>query len=582
MDEHKTAQERIDREGVPTIIVTGRYTREITTDALGALTQANEPAPRLFRRGTQLVRIRLEESPSAEAIGPAALRGLLDRSANFTTEGKGGILLPSSPPDRVVADILTLPGLPFPNLAGIVKTPVFHSDGTLAQKPGYHAASGLYLAGDLVDLQPDLELGKAVSVLQDLLGDFPFADEASRTHAYALFIAPFVRYLINGPTPLNLIDAPTPGNGKDLLFDVSAMVALGGSPEAMGAIRNEDEMEKRITALLLEGHPMIGLTNVSDLKSPNMSAVLTRTEWTGRILGKSQMVRVPNRAIWVATGNNVVLSDEMLRRTVHIRLDAGVERPEDRKGWRHPALLLYAREHRAEGVRACLSLVKAWIDAGMVPWSGARTLGSFEEWVRVTGGILENAGLKDFLGNRKAFRAAADRDTEEWRAFCSAWWSTYAAAGVTAKQLLDIAVERSMLVDLRAGRNALSAMQRIGHALSARRDRIFGQFRISSAGRDSVTGSQAYCLQEIAKTPKTPESPGDLKPEARGFDSGPSPNPRGANGNGPGVPGVSVVSVVSGSPPSAASVLASRDDEALMEEAERPEQRRRAGRALEI
>ena len=51
---------------------------------------------------------------------------------------------------------------------------------------------------------------------------------------------------------------------------------------------------------------------------------LTATQWRGRRLGKSEIVDVPNDATWVATGNNVELSDEIARRTIPIRLDPGV------------------------------------------------------------------------------------------------------------------------------------------------------------------------------------------------------------------------------------------------------------------
>ena len=49
-------------------------------------------------------------------------------------------------------------------------------------------------------------------------------------------------------------------------------------------------------------------------------------------------------------------------------------------------------------------------------------------------------------------------------------------------------------------------MQRLGHALSQKRDRVFGDFRIRNAGKDSVTRNSAYRLEEVGK--RTPETPG--------------------------------------------------------------------------
>src|SRR5207249_4241623 len=156
---------------------------------------------------------------------------------------------------------------------------------------------------------------------------------------------------------------------------------------------------KRITALLREAHPMILLDDVKELRSTSLNAVLTTTSWRGRVLGESRTVSVPNAATWIATGNNVALSDEMGRRIAQIRLDAGVERPEERTGFRHPNLPAWCRLRRPALVSACLSLVGAWVAAGMPPGDG--TLGRFESWCQVTGGILAHAGVTGFLEGRE-------------------------------------------------------------------------------------------------------------------------------------------------------------------------------------
>jgi len=62
-------------------------------------------------------------------------------------------------------------------------------------------------------------------LFNELLGDFPFVDEASRAHTLALMLEPFVRPLIKGPTPLYLIDAPTRGGpGGNTVFLTNAPV----------------------------------------------------------------------------------------------------------------------------------------------------------------------------------------------------------------------------------------------------------------------------------------------------------------------------------------------------------------------
>ena len=81
-------------------------------------------------------------------------------------------------------------------------------------------------------------------------------------------------------------------------------------------------------------------------------------------------------------------------------------------------------------------------------------------------------------------------------AFCGMWWESHRELAVTGGDLFQLAKPNRLLMDVWGGRNELSATQRIGHALEARRDRVYGRFVIRSAKRDSHTGSKAYRLEE--------------------------------------------------------------------------------------
>ncbi len=53
------------------------------------------------------------------------------------------------------------------------------------------------------------------------------------------------------------------------------------------------------------------------------------------------------------------------------------------------------------------------------------SLGSYEAWRNVIGGILSTAGISGFLGNMAEFYDAADEDTPQWSAFLEAWLEAY-------------------------------------------------------------------------------------------------------------------------------------------------------------
>src|SRR2546425_1059933 len=235
-------------------------------------------------------------------------------------------------------------------------------------------------------------------LLIELLGDFPVDREASRANALAEMLLAFVREMIDGPTPLHLIDAPAPGTGKGLLADVVSIPATGRAAEVMAEGQDDEEWRKRITAVLMKGPTFIVLDNIARrLDSAALASALTGPVWKDRILGKTETATVPNRAVWLATGNNIVASNEIARRSLLIRIDARTDRPWQRKDFRHRDLRTWVRENRDKIIHACLTLTQAWIAADKP--AGDAMLGSFEAWANTLGGILKTADVPGFLAN---------------------------------------------------------------------------------------------------------------------------------------------------------------------------------------
>ena len=100
-------------------------------------------------------------------------------------------------------------------------------------------------------------------MLDDLLVNFPFVSKADLAHAVALFLLPFVRELIGGPTPLHLIEAPTMGSGKGLLADVLLLPSLGDVPAPMAETTTDEEWRKRITSTLLGAPAVVCIDNLN-------------------------------------------------------------------------------------------------------------------------------------------------------------------------------------------------------------------------------------------------------------------------------------------------------------------------------
>jgi len=219
------------------------------------------------------------------------------------------------------------------------------------------------------------------------------------------------------------------------------------------------------------------------LESSALSAAITSAIWEDRILGHSDMVRLPVRCGWIATGNNPVLSSEIARRTIRIRLDAKIDRPwlRDKDKFRRPNLKEWAASHRANLVWAALSLVQAWIAAGKPKALNTPTMGMFESWAVVIGGILQVAGIEGFLNNLSEFYEESDAEGSIWRAVVSAWWDRFEDREVGVSILWDLISDLDEPLDLGQG-NEKSQKTRLGKLLVRMRDRQFDNLRIVKAG----------------------------------------------------------------------------------------------------
>jgi putative DNA primase/helicase len=467
---------------------------DLALRARAILAGSNQP-PWLFRMGAMLAWVVRDDDGRAMAthLTEERLKLALAQLIDWRKQSRTGELVPAYPPAQLVKALLATPNPDLPVLAGIVASPVFGRSGELVTERGYHPASRLlHEPPEGFELpavperptQADVAAARTL-LLDEMLGDFPFTSEAERAHALALLLLPFVRPMIDGPTPLHLIEKPSPGTGATLMVDAIAIVSTGHPVSIMTEGSDEEEWRKRLTAKLREAPLMAVIDNLRrPLDAAPVAAALTAPYWEDRILGRSDMTRMPVRCAWVATGNNPRLSNEIARRAVRIRLDAHVDRPWQRSGFYHPDLLTWVRANRGALVAACLTLGRAWVVAGR-PRYRTSTLGSFESWAETMGGILDVAGVPGFLTNVDELYEASDAEGIMWRSFVAAWWDRHGTAQVVTADLFQIAGQCEPPLPLGDG-SERSQRIRLGKSLGHMRDRVFAldelRVRIRAAG----------------------------------------------------------------------------------------------------
>jgi len=473
----------------PGIVHNGRQHGDVLADAIDAIRLHNTP-PVIFVRSGQLVRLREDENrrPLIETLRTDHARLALAEAADWFRANNDGEHTATTPPLDVATSLLACGRWPYPTLTGVVELPVLRPDGTWHTDHGHDPATRLYHwhtgpAYKPIPATPTVdELAQAVAVVDELLADFPWDTAADRANAWALLLTPLIRAIV-GQVPMALIDAPEPGTGKGLLVKVCSIVTTGHPAALMAWPTDDTELEKKVTAILSAGSTVVVFDNVDGtIRSPVLAAVLTADTWQGRTLGRTEIVNVPNRATWAATGNNIDVGGDLARRCYRIRLDARQAQPWLRTGWKHDNLDQWALDNRAHLLHAMCTIVSSWWAAGRPQAKELPAMGGYAAWVHTIGGILHHAGVTHFLANLSEFHASADREAGAWEAFLTAWFDRLGDAPQTTKdiyaQITDITggnLRDALPDDLADQLDRGSFTKRLGRALAKRAGRHYGE-----------------------------------------------------------------------------------------------------------
>jgi len=315
---------------LPIINVIGGGLSDEATAGEGAIIKGGHP---VYHRGTTLVRPIIAEVDATHGrrtkvaqlvvIRQPYMIDLLCKSAEWTRyDRRQKKWVRINPPDDIARIILDRCGeWKFDPVIGVITTPTLRPDGSLLAQPGYDPTTWMVLMEPplmpAISAQPSRdEAIAALNLLDGLLEEFPFVDEASRSVAVSSLITPVVRGAMT-VVPMHAVSAPAPGTGKSFLFDISAAIATGQPCPVMAAGRTEEETEKRLGAALIAGQPIINIDNVNgDLGGDALCQSIERPVVEIRVLGKSERVRIEARSTVFATGNNLRLLGDMTRRVV--------------------------------------------------------------------------------------------------------------------------------------------------------------------------------------------------------------------------------------------------------------------------
>jgi hypothetical protein len=264
-----------------------------------------------------------------------------------------------------------------PELHGIITAPTLRPDGSLLDKPGFDAATGLVLQPGTWPKAPDApsqaEIKAAWETLWLPYSEFPYVSDDDRAVAVAAILTAIVRRTLP-LAPAFSFDAPTPSSGKTLL--ATCIAELCGGEPALVSEAEEEEIRKRLLSVLIDGAPSLLLDNVKgSFKSSALEAFLTARRYSDRVLGASRMAKLPTNILMVISGNNFLPAGDLWRRIMTCRIDPRTEEAHRRTFKRDAPK--HVRAHRHELVVAGLTLLRGFIDAGS-PRATPDRLGSYE------------------------------------------------------------------------------------------------------------------------------------------------------------------------------------------------------------
>jgi hypothetical protein len=322
----------------------------------------------------------------------------------------------------------------------LVHYPVY-GPGFQRVRPGWHDGIFYDEPEELRGLEPETDIRQIQDELHELLVDFPFKDEASRQNFIGLLLTPLLAPAIDGNRPLHLLLSPLERTGKTKLAEeVFGGVILGRETPALQITDRDEERDKRLLALLLQGETIVHLDNLPPtVDSAALASILTATTYQGRILGASRIVCLPNTLTVVGSGNNTECSGEIAKRTVPIQLQPRTAHPEARRDFAHPNLRAHVKQSRRRILSVLLGMIENWLAQGR-PLHKNR-FGGFETWSETIGGILHANCFNKWRSNEEEWRKSADPVGQEWEAFVSAWWKKFGKEPTAIADLMQMADE---------------------------------------------------------------------------------------------------------------------------------------------
>ncbi|WP_230279782.1 DNA-primase RepB domain-containing protein [Croceicoccus sp. Ery15] len=381
-----------------------------------------------------------------------------------------------------------------PVLQGVARQPYFDpKTGKLVTKSGYDPDSqrlGTFNP-DLFSFPEPTEQAarEALTLLQDLIGEFHFATDHDRAAALCAILTATVRPSLD-LAPAFHVTAPSSGSGKSYLSEVISLFAGPAGSSRVSYPRTSEEATKVILSLLMSAPAVIEFDDMDTDWLPHgaINRMLTSSSMTDRVLGVSKVATVSTSTLVLGSGNNVGPLRDLARRVLTINLNAKSEAPGTLTYKGNPVAAI--KVDRERYVSAALTIVAAWEAAGR-PRASVPSIASYGgAWADHCRHPLIWLGLPD-----PAFalleQMRSDVDADNLLRLLQEWHQKFGDKPMSVRRLLQDGhgtYVHDALLELPVVERGEINRSRLGHYFKRNRDRILALLWQKSDFWDSQGG----------------------------------------------------------------------------------------------
>jgi len=334
-----------------------------------------------------------------------------------------------------------------------VPLPILYKGKLTFPKRGYDKIFNSWLDYNSPEIiKPDMSLKEAKELIFKIFEEFCFKTHQDYINAISELLSPFLKGLypsFNTRPPVYVHIANRERAGKDYEAGITSIVyegyALEEPPICSGEKNssNNDELRKKVLAALISGRKRLHFANNKGfINNAVFEGIITAKKYSDRVLGRNEILTFDNELDFSLSGNiGISFTPDLLNRSRLIRLSLDVE-DANKKEFKNPYLHKWVSENRGLILSALYSLVRNWIDKGMI--KGKVIFTSFPEWAEICGGIMEAAGYDSpCKADEETLFLSVDKETQDIKKLFEICYEKYPEEWVDKRKIKDIIINEA-------------------------------------------------------------------------------------------------------------------------------------------